>query len=67
MLQEQQQSIGMRRNVQTRSDSEYTDFTLARILRHWREQRPSNEGDHDWMLQGSVGQGRPASDLIVAS
>jgi hypothetical protein len=37
------------------SAREYTMFTPAQLLRNWREQRPSNNGDLDLTVTGDVG------------
>jgi hypothetical protein len=33
---------------------EYTMFASAQLLRNWREQRPSNQGDFDSSVTGEV-------------
>jgi hypothetical protein len=61
ILHEQQQRISMRSNVRcskmsTRSAREYAMFAPPQLLRNWREQRPSNQGDLDWSVVGEVGR-----------
>jgi hypothetical protein len=36
------------------SAREYTTFTPAQLVRHWRKQRPSNKGDLDCSVPGKV-------------
>jgi hypothetical protein len=56
--------------MNTRSGREYTMFAPAQLLRNWREQRPSSQGDLISNVTGEVGKvyllhgGRPASDFI---
>jgi hypothetical protein len=41
--------------MNTRSAREYTMFAPAQLLRNWREQRPSNNGDLDSRVAGEIG------------
>jgi hypothetical protein len=41
--------------MNTRSAREYTMFAPAQLLRNWREQRPSNQGDLDSSVTGETG------------
>jgi hypothetical protein len=62
MLHEQQQTISMGSSAR-----EYTMFTPTQLLRNWRKQRPSNQGDIELSVGGwkSLLHGNePASDLI---
>jgi hypothetical protein len=47
MLHEQQRMILMQSNIQEliHSACEYTMFALAQLLRNWREQQHSDQGD----------------------
>jgi hypothetical protein len=42
--------------MNTRSAREYTMFAPAQLLRHWREQRRSNQGDLDSSVTVEVGR-----------
>jgi hypothetical protein len=41
--------------MNTRFALEYTMFVSIQLLRNWREQRPSNQGDIDYSVPGEVG------------
>jgi hypothetical protein len=43
-------------NVYTRSTRDYTTFAHAQLLRNWREQRPSSQGDLDSSVTGEIGR-----------
>jgi hypothetical protein len=40
--------------MNTPSARECTMFAPAQLLRNWREQRPSNQGDFDTSIMGEV-------------
>jgi hypothetical protein len=44
-------------NEHTRSAREYIMFASAQTLRNWREQWPSNKGNHDSKATGEVVNG----------
>jgi hypothetical protein len=51
------------------SARKYTMFSSTQLLRNWREQRPSNQGDLDSNVTGGcweslLHRGEPVSDLI---
>jgi hypothetical protein len=56
--------------MNTRSAREYTVFASAQLLRNWREQRPSSQGDVNSSVTGEAGRayllhrGGPSSDII---
>jgi hypothetical protein len=41
--------------MNTRSAREYSMLAPAQLLRNWREQRPSNQGDLDSGVTGDIG------------
>lgn len=61
MLQEQQQTISVLRNVRARTHALFVN-AIAQLLRNWCDQRPSNRCDLDSSVNGMSGKCYYAGD-----